>query len=135
MKTILLIDAEAESSGLVAILNRLGYKVIAVQDGPSALSITREGAPIDLVIMECRLAGMDGLELLASLKKLAPTLPSIILTAYGSIETYLKAYSLGVFEYLNKPVKKEELVRIVKAALEKTRALKYYEKEERLWNG
>ena len=120
MKTILLIDEEREGSFLVDVLNRFGYEVIARQDGPSALSVLREGAQVDLVITDYRLKGMDGLELLALLKTCAPSVPSIMLTADGNIETYLKALSLGVFEYINKPVKVKEIGRIVKAALEKT---------------
>jgi DNA-binding NtrC family response regulator len=123
MKTILLIDDEPENLGIFTeILKRFGYEVIAMQDGISAISAVREGAQVDLVITDYRIAGMDGLEILTSLKKLAPSVPSIMLTAYSSIETYLKAVNLGVFEYLNKPVNPKELGRVVKAALEKTQA-------------
>jgi DNA-binding NtrC family response regulator len=122
MKTILLIDNERESSGIADGLKGFGNKVIASQDGLSALSLIREGVPIDLVIIDYPLTGMDGLEFLASIKKLAPSVPSIMLTAYGSVETYLKAYSLGVFEYVNKPVTTKELGRIVKTALNAARA-------------
>lgn len=125
MKTILLIDSEPDSSSLVDILHRFGYEVIAVQDGPSALSVIEAGKPVDLVMTEYRIAGMDGLELLASLKMLAPALPSIMLTAHGSVETYLKACSRGAFEYVNKPVKAQELGRIVKAALERAQTFPY----------
>jgi DNA-binding NtrC family response regulator len=122
MKTILLIDNGPESSGLADVLKGFGYEVIASRDGLSALSLIREGAPIDLVITDYPLTGMDGLEFLASLRKLAPAVPSVMLTAYGSVETYLKAYSLGVFEYVNKPVTTKELGRIVKTALNGARA-------------
>lgn len=70
--------------------------------------------------MDCCANGMDCLELLASLKKIAPDVPSIMLTENGSIETYLQACNLGVFEYLNKPVKAEEIERVVGAALKKS---------------
>jgi DNA-binding NtrC family response regulator len=125
MKTILLVGYEPERSSIVDILNRFGYGVIAMQDGPSALSALSKGAPIDLVITDYRIDGMDGLELLDSLKKLAPSVPSIILTDDGSIETYLKALSLGVFEYLNKPAKTSELGRIVQKALTRTQTFEY----------
>src|SRR3990172_8244327 len=64
--------------------------------------------------------GMDGLEFLTLLKQGAAAVPVIMLTAYGAVETYLKSLSLGVFEYVNKPVKAKELGRIVKAALDGT---------------
>jgi DNA-binding NtrC family response regulator len=66
--------------------------------------------------------GMSGIEFLTILRKALPSVPVIMFTAYGDVETYLKSLSLGVFEYINKPVKKNELGRIVKAALDRSEA-------------
>ena len=120
MKTLLLVDDELENlRSLGEILNRFGYKVIAKPDAQSALSVIREGTTtIDLVITNYRMPGMDGLEFLILLKQILPSIPVVMLTAYGAVETYLKSLSLGVFEYVNKPIKAKELGRIVKAALE-----------------
>lgn len=121
MKTILLVGDESEKSSTADILNGYGYKVISLPDGPTALSLLNKGIPVDLVITDHRIDGMDGLELVSSLRKSAPSIPAIMLTDEGSIETYLKALSLGVFEYMSKPAKAGELSRIVKKALEATR--------------
>ena len=117
-KTILLVEDEPENRrSYEEILNDAGHKVIAEADGESALTIVQEGVLIDLVITDFRMPGMNGLEFITSLRRLLPSVPVIMITAYGDVETYLRSFSLGVFEYVNKPVTKEEFERIVRAAI------------------
>jgi DNA-binding NtrC family response regulator len=119
MKTILLVDDELDILNSIGeILTRFGYQVIAKPDAREALAVVRQGAKIDLVITDYRMPGMDGLEFLNALRIENASVPVIILTAYGAVESYLKSLSLGVFEYLNKPIKAKELGRIVQAALD-----------------
>jgi two-component system, NtrC family, response regulator AtoC len=123
IKTILLIDNEIDSlTDLSEFLDKSGYAVIAMRDASSALSALRQTA-VDLVITSSGSEGRDGLEMLLSIKKTAPSIPTIMLSSYGTIETYLQAISLGVFEFLIKPVKHGEIGRIVKAALERPAGL------------
>jgi two-component system C4-dicarboxylate transport response regulator DctD len=121
VKTILLIDDEPECLiSFEEILKRFGYNVIAVPDGPSALSVIKQGVSLDLVITDYQIKGMNGLEVLASIRQLVPLVPSIMLTGHASIEMYLKALNLGVIEFLNKPIGAKEIGRSVKAVFEKT---------------
>lgn len=118
MKTILLVDDELEIlKSLGEILTRFGYQVIAKQSAQEALASVKDGANIDLVITDYRMPGMDGLEFLNALRQMDPSVPVIMLTAYGAVESYLKSLSLGVFEYVNKPIKAKDLGRIVQAAI------------------
>ncbi len=119
MKNILVVEREQEAiRHLSEILDRCGYNVIIKESCGSALSLIREGAKVDLVITEEFLPGMDGLEFIASLKEVDSLVPCIMLTAHGSVESYLKALNLGVFEYLNVPLSAKEIGRIVRAAIE-----------------
>ncbi len=72
MNTILLIEDGLESSPTADLLNRSGYRVIAADDGSSALSLLQKGASVDLVIIDYAASGPASLELLHSLKKIAP---------------------------------------------------------------
>jgi DNA-binding NtrC family response regulator len=118
-KTILLIDDDRDClKTITEILTRFGYGVIAKMDGPSALVALQEGASVDLVITDYQLEGMNGLEFIAEFKKLAPSIPFIMLSGWGTIDLYLKAISCGAFEYLNKPIRGKDIDRVVKAAFE-----------------
>jgi DNA-binding NtrC family response regulator len=118
MKTILLVDDDHDIlSYLEDSLRTFGYNVIPKSDAQSALAVIREGAKVDLVVTDYAMPGMDGHEFFTVLKRSLPSLPVIILTGYGSVETYLKSLSIGVCEFVCKPIEAKELDRIVKATL------------------
>ena len=120
MKTILLVDDDRDIlSCLEDSLSALGYNVIPKSDAESAMAIIREGAKVDLVLTDYSMPGMDGHEFFSVLKRVLPSVPVIILTGYGSVETYLKSLSLGVCEFVCKPIEAKELDRIVKAVLDR----------------
>ncbi len=119
MKTILLVDDDLHVlEALGEILREFGYRVISRPDAESALSVIREGSSIDLVLTDYRLPGMKGARFIALLRQILPSAPLIILTGDCSVEAFVKALSLDVFECLNKPVKAKDLDRILKSALE-----------------
>jgi len=74
----------------------------------------------DLVICDLRMPGCDGLSLLQHLRSSGNPIPVIILTAYGDVDSYLEAMNAGATEYLNKPVKSEELIQVVRNCLRRS---------------
>jgi CheY-like chemotaxis protein len=112
------VDDEPENRRIYSeILTDLGYRVIDEPDGASALSDIRQGEKIDLVITDYKMPGMNGLELVATLRNILPSIPVLMLTAYTSVENFIQSLSLGAFEYINKPVGTIEFIRIVRMAL------------------
>lgn len=119
MKTVLVVDnTPVGRDCVVDILNKCGYQVIVAQTGAEALSALHDDFQIDLIISEYQMPDMDGIVFVANVKMFFPNLPVIMVTACGSIETYIKTLSLGVFEYMNKPVVAHELRKVIEAAME-----------------
>jgi DNA-binding NtrC family response regulator len=121
-RKLLVIDDDEASCRLVsAIFHAVGIDVVAAADGPSGL-VQLEAARPDLVLLDLRLPGVEGLDLLDEIKAARPALPVVMLTAYQDIKSAVRATQKGAFDYLTKPVNDEELVAVVKRALA-TRAL------------
>jgi len=116
-QSILLVEDDQELQiALMKTLKKVGYVVYGASDGEEALAIFRRRA-FDLVITDLSMPKKKGLEVLAEIKKRGPTVPVIIITAFGDWDTYQEAMERNVFEYVNKPVKKEEILRLVQTAL------------------
>ena len=96
------------------------YLVIERRTGRSAISAVQEGVGIDLVVVDDRLEDMDGMDLLVSIKRIAPDLPIVMSSGNPSVEAYLRAVSAGVFEFITRPVSSPILGSILSAALEGT---------------
>ncbi|NIQ97558.1 MAG: response regulator [Desulfuromonadales bacterium] len=113
-KTILIVDDEENARlGLSKLLIQEGYGVDAVANGNDALEfLSRNKA--NLVITDIRMPGMDGMSFLRELNRRYPDTDVIMMTAHGGVESYLEAMNLGAFEYINKPVRLDELKSIMK---------------------
>ena len=123
MQRVLVIDDDASGRRLLqAALAPEGWEVATAQDGTTGLSLADSGLP-DLVILDLRLPGIDGLEVLSRLRLKQPSLPVIILTAFGEVRTAVEATKRGAFDYLTKPVDLDQLILASRRALE-TRALR-----------
>ncbi len=117
IRVLLAEDDPGQRRVMEYLLAEEGYSVAPVASGEEALEQFREETP-DLVLTDMSMPGMDGLELLAELKRLAPHVPVIIITAFGTIRTAVEAMRGGAFEYVAKPVNKDELKLVVAKALE-----------------
>src|SRR5262245_12730836 len=94
------------------------YDVVDVPDGPGALDVVRASA-IDLVLLDIRLPGMDGIEVLERIKALDEGIEVILVTAVKTVRTAVAAMKLGAFDYLTKPFEEDELLSLSRRALER----------------
>ena len=115
---VLLVDDEVPFVNTVAKrLSRMGFNVTAAFDGDDALQALEEGPDFDVVVLDIRMPVMDGLQALAELKRIRRSMPVIILTGHGTVESAIKGMKLGAFDYLTKPCELETLVRRIEQAV------------------
>lgn len=120
MKTakILIVDDEkVMQDSCEQILKKEGYKVKVASDGKEALRMFKEEL-FHVVILDIKLPGMDGIEVLSKIKEESPETPVVIMTGFASIESAVDALKSGAFDYLSKPFTPEELRISVRKALE-----------------
>ncbi|TGU72201.1 sigma-54-dependent Fis family transcriptional regulator [Geomonas terrae] len=123
---ILICDDE---EGILIYLKKLlltqGYLVETFGGGAQLLRRLREGDPTDadLILQDVRMPDMDGITVLQEVKKLRPSLPVIIMTAFGTIDAAVEAIKLGAYDYVTKPFPKEKILSVLKNALEKEQLL------------
>src|SRR6059036_2232612 len=101
-------------------LRQAGYEVTAVRDGDEALRAFSE-APFDLLFLDIRMPGTDGLTVLAKLRALAGDAHVIVMTAHGTMETAIQAMQRGAYDYLTKPFDLDEVLLLAERALEARR--------------
>jgi two-component system response regulator (stage 0 sporulation protein F) len=121
MKILVVDDEEGARDLFNTILTDEGYDVSLASGGEEALGLFKNN-PFNLVITDIKMPGMDGLQLLQEIRKMGSKTDVIMVTAYGEVESYLKAMSLGAAEYINKPIRIKELKRIVHKILTEQRA-------------
>jgi two-component system, NtrC family, nitrogen regulation response regulator GlnG len=97
-------------------LRQAGYEVTAVRDGDAALGAFAE-APFDLVFLDIRMPGTDGLTVLAKLREVARDAHVIVMTAHGTMETAIQAMQRGAYDYLAKPFDLDEVLLLAERAL------------------
>lgn len=121
MAHILIVDDEKQIRWIFSkILEEEGHRVRGAESGDEALRMIREQEP-DLVFLDYRLSGMNGLEVLRAMRKEEFSCPVIMITAYESIPNAVSAIKEGAFDYLNKPLNNEEIIYHAQRALEVSR--------------
>ena len=124
MERILIVD---DDKGLIHFLGRFFSKmdknVSSCTDGPSALKTISE-EQFDLILIDYKMPGLNGLDTLKEIRNLQVKTPVIIMTAYGTTETAIEAMKLGAYDYLLKPFDRDELKQVATDALEVNRLMK-----------
>ncbi|NOY45672.1 MAG: sigma-54-dependent Fis family transcriptional regulator [Deltaproteobacteria bacterium] len=123
MRTLIVDDERSIREGLAKTLRRMGHEADVCSDGASALDCFRQG-DYDLVFLDLKMPGLDGMEVLARMRELDPEVIVVIITGYPSIDNVLKAFRLGAYDYLPKPFSPQE-VRITTARAEERRRLRF----------
>ena len=129
---ILLVDDEIVFTGNMSkLLTTRGYRVTAVNSGAEAINALQE-ADFDVVVLDLKMPGMDGLTTLQEIQKLGLFTQTLILTGHGSIDTALEAVKFGAYDYLTKPCDIDDLVEKIEGAWTKKDGTQRKDMEEKI---
>ncbi len=118
---ILVIDDEAEIRRSVRmILEYEGYDVLEASNGPDGVAMAERESP-DLVFLDIKMPGMDGLEALQRIKAASETLPVVIISGHGTVTTAVEATKAGAFDFIEKPLASERVLLTIRNGLDQTR--------------
>jgi DNA-binding response OmpR family regulator len=113
---ILLVDDEVVfTTNMGKLLTNRGYRVTSVNSGDAAIQAL-EKENYDVVVLDLKMPGMDGITTLKEIKKLGLFTETLILTGHGSMDTAFKAIEMGAYDYVTKPCEIAELVAKIEAA-------------------
>jgi len=122
METILVVDDDEDFRfNLSAILRGAGYEVRTASTGRQAIKEVARSAP-SIALLDFRLPDMDGMKVLEGMRKIDRDILAVMVTAHGDVKGAVRAMKMGAFDYVAKPFDEEELILIIKKALE-TRSL------------
>ena len=114
---LLLVDDEVEFLEPMKVrLERRGIACTTARSGEEALAVLG-ASPVECAVVDVKMPGMDGLELLRRLRRLYPEVPVVLLTGHASVELGVQGMELGAFEYLLKPIELDELLDTVRRAV------------------
>ncbi len=108
-RVLLVDDEEIFARNMSKLLMKRGYEVTVVNGGADAIRALK-GQDFDVMVLDLKMPGTDGMGTLKQVKKLGIPVETLILTGHGSLETALEAVRLGAYDYLTKPCQIEKLV-------------------------
>lgn len=115
---ILIVDDDKEMCTLLEeVLSGEGFSLTTINISREAVKLLKK-EDFDVVITDLMMEGLKGLELLQESKRIAPLTPVIIITAFGTVESAIKAMKMGAYDYITKPFQLDELILTVKKAME-----------------
>lgn len=119
--TVLVIDDEqAMRDSCRQVLTKNGYRIETAEDGDSGLDKVREIQP-DLVLVDLKMPGLGGMEVLERISEIDPNIVSVVITAYATIESAVEAMKRHAYDFLTKPFTPDQLRVVVKRGLERRR--------------
>jgi Response regulator containing CheY-like receiver, AAA-type ATPase, and DNA-binding domains len=116
---ILIADDDTSITDLLSdLLNEVGYIVDCVHTGTEVLERLKDPTSYQLVLMDVKMPGLDGLEVLEQIRQKSIDLPVIMITGYGASSVAIRAMQMGAYDYLNKPFNLDEVLLVVKRVFE-----------------
>jgi two-component system response regulator HydG len=119
VKLLIVDDDQGHRNALLNLLGKLGYQAAGTDSGESAVSLCKD-TPFDLILMDVRMAGINGIEAMREILNYNPAIPVLIMTAYSDVNNAVEALKAGAYDYLTKPLDFEGLKLTIERSLEHT---------------
>jgi DNA-binding NtrC family response regulator len=116
IRVLVVDDEEVVRLGYRRVLSSDGFRVMAAGNGDEALDLMTGGDRFDVVLLDLRMPGMDGMQVLRTIKQQWPESEVVVVTGHPSIDTAKEAVKLGAYDYLAKPVVPEAVIRATTGA-------------------
>jgi DNA-binding NtrC family response regulator len=122
---VLIVDDEPDMLRLLSMIikEKTPYEVTTTNNPLEALELAKKGS-FDLLVADLKMPGLNGIELLESVKRFDEDIPTIIITAYGTVEAAVETMHKGAFDFITKPFRKEQILFTIERALKWVRIQK-----------